>query len=212
MSRVPRMSRIEGRESRAVGADWIARAARVRPRRRRVDARFATEPGCPTRRGRHCVVAHGTTQRSTRHEFGGYPPLLVSVRSSPPISMPGMLDTVLNVGLTESATRGLLRATGNPSFVWDTSRRFAQAFAETVWGAPAGLFARADERPLTAAGADSFGGVDPLTLRDAPVRRRSSLTRSADHLFPMIRTGRWRRQSRPCSGHGRPLARVTIAV
>ena len=57
--------------------------------------------------------------------------------------MPGMLDTVLNVGLTESATRGLLRATGNPSFVWDTSRRFVQAFAETVSGCAGGVRSRA---------------------------------------------------------------------
>ena len=77
-----------------------------------------------------------------------------------------MLNTALNIGLTDSATRGLLSSTGNPSLVWDTSRRFVQAFAETVWGAPAALFARADDRPLTEAGADSFGGVDPLTLRD----------------------------------------------
>jgi pyruvate,orthophosphate dikinase len=93
-------------------------------------------------------------ERLTGRQFGGYPPLLVSVRSSPPVSMPGMLDTILNVGLTESTTRGLLRATGNPPFVWDTARRFACLFSETVAGAPT----------ISAEGCSD--GRDPLTLRD----------------------------------------------
>ena len=58
--------------------------------------------------------AIGRLELVTRRRFGGRAPLLVSVRSSPPTSMPGMLDTVLNVGVTEAAIRGLLRTTGNP--------------------------------------------------------------------------------------------------
>ena len=105
-------------------------------------------------------------ERATHRQFGGDSPLLVSVRSSPPISMPGMLETVLNVGLTAAATRGLLRTTGNPSLVWDTSRRFAQAFAETVSGCPSAPFNRTRDSVLVTAGAQSIDEIDPLTLRD----------------------------------------------
>lgn len=61
-------------------------------------------------------------------------PLLVSVRSGAPVSMPGMMDTVLNVGLCESVFRGMLRMTGNPRLLWDSYRRLIQSFAEVVAG------------------------------------------------------------------------------
>jgi len=63
-------------------------------------------------------------------------PLLLSVRSGAPVSMPGMMDTVLNVGLCEGVLRGMLRMTGNPRLVWDSYRRLIQSFAEVVAGAP----------------------------------------------------------------------------
>ncbi len=61
-------------------------------------------------------------------------PLLVSVRSSAAQSMPGMLDTVLDVGCTSAAVHGLLRMTGNPRFAWDCRRRFLQSYASVVLG------------------------------------------------------------------------------
>ena len=61
-------------------------------------------------------------------------PLLVSVRSGAARSMPGMLDTVLDVGCTPAAVRGLVRTTGNPRFAWDCRRRFLEGYAETVLG------------------------------------------------------------------------------
>src|ERR1700687_3309870 len=64
--------------------------------------------------------------------LGGRHPLLVSVRSSPPVSMPGMLDTILNVGLTESIVHALVRRTGNARMAWDAYRRLVRAFGETV--------------------------------------------------------------------------------
>ena len=73
---------------------------------------------------------------------GGRKPLLVSVRSGAAVSMPGMLDTVLNVGLNADTLRGLLRLTGNPRLVWDSWRRLIQSFAEVVHGVPAGEFDR----------------------------------------------------------------------
>lgn len=73
-------------------------------------------------------------------------PLLVSVRSGAPVSMPGMMDTLLNVGLCDTTVRGLLRTTGNPRLVWDSYRRLIQQFAEVVFGAdPAPFERRIDE-------------------------------------------------------------------
>ena len=63
-------------------------------------------------------------------------PLLVSVRSGARESMPGMLDTVLNLGLNNASVQGLTRATGNPRFAWDSYRRFVQMFGNVVRGVP----------------------------------------------------------------------------
>ena len=61
-------------------------------------------------------------------------PLLVSVRSGARESMPGMLDTVLNLGLNDRSVQGLSRATGNERFAWDSYRRFVQMFGNVVHG------------------------------------------------------------------------------
>ena len=61
-------------------------------------------------------------------------PLLVSVRSGAPRSMPGMLDTVLNVGLNDATVAGLVRRTGNARFAWDSYRRFILSYADLVLG------------------------------------------------------------------------------
>ncbi|MDX6648668.1 MAG: pyruvate, orthophosphate dikinase, partial [Solirubrobacteraceae bacterium] len=61
-------------------------------------------------------------------------PLLVSVRSGARESMPGMLDTVLNLGLNARSVEGLARATGNERFAWDSHRRFVQMFGNVVRG------------------------------------------------------------------------------
>src|SRR2546423_164878 len=67
-------------------------------------------------------------------------PLLVSVRSGARESMPGMLDTVLNLGLNDSSVGGLARATGNERFAWDSYRRFVQMFGNVVRGIPGERF------------------------------------------------------------------------
>ncbi|HXW59747.1 MAG TPA: pyruvate, phosphate dikinase, partial [Solirubrobacteraceae bacterium] len=61
-------------------------------------------------------------------------PLLVSVRSGARVSMPGMLDTVLNLGLHEASVEGLARCTGDERFAWDCYRRFVQMFGNVVHG------------------------------------------------------------------------------
>ncbi len=63
-------------------------------------------------------------------------PLLVSVRSGAVFSMPGMMDTILNLGLNDVSVRGLAVESGNPRFAWDSYRRFVQMFGEVVLGVP----------------------------------------------------------------------------
>ena len=61
-------------------------------------------------------------------------PLLVSVRSGARVSMPGMMDTVLNLGLNDATVAGLSEASGDPRFAWDSYRRFIQMYADVVMG------------------------------------------------------------------------------
>lgn len=67
-------------------------------------------------------------------------PLLVSVRSGAPFSMPGMMDTVLNLGMNDLSVQGLIDQTQNPRFAWDSYRRFIQMFSDVVMGVDADNF------------------------------------------------------------------------
>jgi pyruvate,orthophosphate dikinase len=74
-------------------------------------------------------------ERSTGKRFGDeHNPLLVSVRSGARVSMPGMMDTVLNLGLNEAAVAGPSERTGNPRFAWDAYRRFVHMYGDVVLG------------------------------------------------------------------------------
>ncbi|HUL73269.1 MAG TPA: PEP/pyruvate-binding domain-containing protein [Vicinamibacterales bacterium] len=105
-------------------------------------------------------------EAATGLTMGQRDPLLVSVRSSPPVSMPGMLETLLNVGLTPGGVPGLTRRTGNPWLAWDALRRLTRSFAETVYGLDAGPLDQLAVERLTAAGARTLQELDPLALRD----------------------------------------------
>jgi pyruvate,orthophosphate dikinase len=75
-------------------------------------------------------------EEGTLCRFGGERrPLLLSVRSGAPVSMPGMMETILNIGLCEQSLHGLIRATGNPRQAWDCYRRLVRDFTEVVHGA-----------------------------------------------------------------------------
>ena len=74
-------------------------------------------------------------------------PLLVSVRSGARASMPGMMDTILNLGINDDVAQSLAEKTGNPRFVYDSYRRFIQMFSDVVMEMPTEVF----EDALTAA-------------------------------------------------------------
>jgi pyruvate,orthophosphate dikinase len=102
-------------------------------------------------------------ERSTGQVLGdARRPLLLSVRSGAPVSMPGMMDTLLNIGLCDATVAGLMRQTGNPRLVWDAYRRLVATYGEVVAGLPARSF---DE-----AAAALFGGRDERELDFADLR------------------------------------------
>ena len=81
------------------------------------------------------LAALGAVETITGKIFGdAADPLLVSVRSGARVSMPGMMDTVLNLGLNDATVEGLATASGNPRFAWDSYRRFIQMYADVVLG------------------------------------------------------------------------------
>ena len=87
-------------------------------------------------------------------------PLLVSVRSGAARSMPGMLETVLNIGCTPAAVHGLVRMTGHPRFAWDCRRRFLESYASVVLGIPLTQFADRLAGLIAAEGARSEQVLD----------------------------------------------------
>ena len=83
-------------------------------------------------------------ENATGRRFGdSRTPLFVSVRSGAARSMPGMLDTILDVGMNDETVQGLIRLTGNPRLAWDSYRRFVQSYAEIVDGVSSAEFGRA---------------------------------------------------------------------
>ena len=92
-------------------------------------------------------------------------PLLVSVRSGAPISMPGMMDTVLDLGLNDESVLGLAAQTGNDRFAWDSYRRFIQMFANVVMGIDSDLFEHAITHAKAAAGVTADTELDAAALQ-----------------------------------------------
>jgi pyruvate,orthophosphate dikinase len=117
-------------------------------------------------------------ETAARLTLGGDGPLIVSVRSSPPSSMPGMLGTVLNVGMSEEAVGALIRRTGNPWLAWDAYRRFVRSFGEAVCGCAAGPFEALADAHLASAGVTTIQDLDPIALRE--------LARASAALVPAI--------------------------
>jgi pyruvate,orthophosphate dikinase len=92
-------------------------------------------------------------------------PLLVSVRSGAKFSMPGMMETVLNIGLTDESVSGLAKQAGNDRFAWDSYRRLVQMFGKTVLGIDGEAFEHAMEEVKRAKGTTSDLDLDAADLR-----------------------------------------------
>ncbi len=92
-------------------------------------------------------------------------PLLVSVRSGAPVSMPGMMDTILNVGLNDATVEGLAKLTNNPRFAYDSYRRLIQMYGEIVDGIDRNLFEEVIERVKKEEGVESDAEISVEGLK-----------------------------------------------
>ncbi len=105
-------------------------------------------------------------ERATGLTFGGRKPLLVSVRSGAPVTMPGVMDTLLNVGLNRETLRRMMSLTGNPRFSWDCYRRLMENFGEVVFSHDAGQY-----RSLLKDAMKRNGVLDEVELESSSLKR-----------------------------------------
>jgi pyruvate, orthophosphate dikinase len=111
-------------------------------------------------------------------------PLLVSVRSGSRFSMPGMMETVLDVGLTDRSVHGLARASGDERFAWDSYRRLVQMFGRTVLGIADEHFDAVLEAAKRAKGTRDDLGLDAADLRSLVTGFRAVVREQAGRDFP----------------------------
>ena len=124
-------------------------------------------------------------ERATGLRFGaGRRPLLVAVRSGAAVSMPGMLETILNVGLSDATLPGLLRATGDPVFVWDSYRRLIQSYGEVVDRCPSTVFAEVLSDAKERHGVPGLAELDVSALQQVVVRLKEAYQSVAGRSFP----------------------------
>jgi len=111
-------------------------------------------------------------------------PLLVSVRSGAKFSMPGMMDTVLNLGLTDKSVEGLNRKTGNPRFGWDCYRRFISMFGNVVLEIPKRRFEDELDRRKHETGARNDAELSADALKDLAGRFKALVREASGNDFP----------------------------
>ena len=111
-------------------------------------------------------------------------PLLVSVRSGAKFSMPGMMDTVLNIGLSDESVTGLAQQAGDERFAWDSYRRLIQMFGKTVLGVDGELFEEALEGAKEAKGVSTDVDLDADDLRSLVEEFKALVARETGRDFP----------------------------
>lgn len=118
-------------------------------------------------------------------KFGdGKNPLLVSVRSGAPVSMPGMMDTILNLGLNDETVVGLIASTGNERFAYDSYRRFIQMYGNVVMGMKHHDFEHILDGTKKAKGVKEDLGLDAGDLRNLIVNYKSEVRKVTGKDFP----------------------------
>jgi pyruvate, orthophosphate dikinase len=116
------------------------------------------------------LAALARVEKATGMVFGSAEnPLLVSVRSGARASMPGMMDTILNLGLTQTTLEGLAKKTGNRRFALDAARRFVTMFGDVALGVPRALFETALDRFRLQAG--KARGLDVTRMNGEELKR-----------------------------------------
>ncbi|MGE3276160.1 MAG: pyruvate, phosphate dikinase [Vicinamibacterales bacterium] len=122
--------------------------------------------------------AAGATLGSTEN------PLLVSVRSGAKFSMPGMMDTILNLGLNDKAVEGLKARTSNGRFAYDSYRRFIQMFGNVVLEIPKDAFEHEFDAVKKAAGVELDTELEEASLRDVVTRYKAVVKAKSGREFP----------------------------
>nr|WP_280173552.1 PEP/pyruvate-binding domain-containing protein [Hyphomicrobium sp. NDB2Meth4] len=124
-------------------------------------------------------------ERQTGRRFGDTKrPLPVSVRSGAAVSMPGMMETVLNVGLTEGTLRGLVRLTGNPRLALDCYRRLIEQYAEVVDGADPRIFEEIIEKEIAESGLADRHEFDTEQLKSIIAEHQSVCDQKLGRMLP----------------------------
>ncbi|MEI7866330.1 MAG: pyruvate, phosphate dikinase [Candidatus Methylumidiphilus sp.] len=124
-------------------------------------------------------------EKSTGKSFGGAEnPLLVSVRSGSAMSMPGMMDTILNLGLNASTLPGLIAQTKNERFGYDAYRRFVQLFGKVALGVPDELFDQEFDEVKRHAGVKADIGLNAEHLKDISERFLNVVRNHTGKPFP----------------------------
>ena len=119
-----------------------------------------------------------------RHLGDSDDPLLVSVRSGAKFSMPGMMETVLNIGLNDTSVEGLAAQTGNPRFAWDSYRRLVQMYGKTVLDLDGDRFEDAIDEAKAAKGVTDDLHLDADDLRALVTRFKAIVEQDAGSPFP----------------------------
>jgi len=124
-------------------------------------------------------------ERRTGKVFGGErEPLLVSVRSGARVSMPGMMDTILNLGLNDKTVAGLAAASGDERFALDAYRRFIGMFADIVLGVERSVFDRVIEEAKSALGVTSDPQIDAATWKRVIATFKAKVRERTGRDFP----------------------------
>ena len=111
-------------------------------------------------------------------------PLLVSVRSGARVSMPGMMDTVLNLGLNDVTVEALAKKSGNPRFAWDSYRRFIHMYGDVVMGVDHELFEAAIAKKRADEGVELDNELSVEALKDLVKEYKAIVQKSVGTLFP----------------------------
>jgi len=111
-------------------------------------------------------------------------PLLVSVRSGARVSMPGMMDTVLNLGLNDTTVQGLIAKSNNPRFGWDSYRRFIQMYGDVVMGVKHDYFEEVLSGAKEAKGVKDDTELTAEDLQQVVAKYKEVVKRETGRLFP----------------------------
>ena len=149
------------------------------------NAYFAAKKKLPPGLWEQVEKALATVERTAKKKLGDpKDPLLVSVRSGAAMSMPGMMDTVLNLGLNDESRKGLARLTKNERFAWDAYRRFISMFGRIVLDIPAEKFDRALEAKKKAARVQTDPELSPKQLEELVDEFKAIVRKETGKPFP----------------------------